>query len=69
MDTQRLAALLDDARASRPSQRELLKRGAALGLSAPALALLSAVSGPAGRATAQGTPPAGAANPFGVDPS
>lgn len=62
MDGERLSQLLDEARAHRLPRRDLLRRGAALGLSAPALAMLAAVTKPV-LSRAQDS-----SNPFGVDP-
>ena len=60
MDDARLGRLLEEGRLRRLSRRELLRRGAALGFSASALAGLAAATAP--RARAQD-----AANPLGVD--
>jgi N-acetylglucosamine transport system substrate-binding protein len=68
MDADRFAILARLARAERLDRRGLLRRGAAVGLSAPALAAVAAATAPATRALAQ-TPAAAAANPLGVDPA
>ncbi len=63
MDEARIHGLIDDARSGCYSRREILKRGAALGLSAPAMAALVMGVVPV-KALAQG-----AENPLGVDPA
>jgi N-acetylglucosamine transport system substrate-binding protein len=64
----RIAKMLEAAAWS-PTRRDFIKRGAALGLSAPAIAAAMAALG-GSSAFAQGTPTAaGTANPLGVDPN
>lgn len=60
MDDRILRQLIGEGRRSGLSRRDLLRRGAALGLSAPALTMLAAATAPIARAQ-------DAANPFGVD--
>ena len=65
MDEARIHQLIADARSGRHSRREILRRGAAFGLSAPALAaLVMGVVPVRALALAQD-----AANPLGVDPA
>ncbi len=63
MDEARIQRLIDDARSGRHSRRDILKRAAALGLSAPAMAALVMGVVPV-QALAQA-----ADNPLGVDPA
>ena len=62
MDDRLLRQLIDESRHAALSRRDLLRRAAVLGLSAPALTMLAAATAPATRAQ-------NAANPFGVDAS
>lgn len=62
MKDTRLARLVAEATAYRYTRRQVFARGAALGISAPAIAALLGAGG--GRAVAQDD-----ANPFGVDPA
>lgn len=62
MDGERLNQVIEEATRDGLSRRDLLRRAAAIGLSAPALAMLAAATAPRA-AVAQD-----AANPFGVDP-
>ncbi len=64
MQDQRLVKLFEDASRRGYTRRQVMERAAAMGLSIPALSVAMA-----GAAAAQGSPAAGATNPFGVDPA
>ena len=64
MQDQRLTRLFQEANARGYTRRQVIERAAAMGLSVPALSVAMAAG-----AAAQGSPAAGATNPFGVDPA
>jgi N-acetylglucosamine transport system substrate-binding protein len=69
MTDDRIAKMLADAGGSQ-TRRDLIKRGAALGFSAPAIAAVMSVLESRGALAQDGTPAAsGATNPLGVDPA
>ncbi|MEA2530186.1 MAG: N-acetylglucosamine transport system substrate-binding protein [Thermomicrobiales bacterium] len=69
MTDDRIAKMLADAGGSQ-TRRDLIKRGAALGFSAPAIAAVMSVLESRGALAQDGTPTAsGATNPLGVDPA
>ena len=64
MQDQRLVKLFEEASRRGYTRRQIMERAAAMGLSVPALSVAMAAA-----AAAQGSPAAGATNPFGVDPA